>query len=265
VLEAATREGGSTRAPPPLGVGRLGTVTAMASRQEEKEQRRQERMALEQQEAAAAARKKRLGYVLGGLLGLAALAGVVFLIVSLSGGGNDDKAKTKTTPVAADLPKLPPQAESDWQKAAKAAGCELINPPYEGAGHAEKKFTPADFKTNPPTSGQHFPTWYDDGEYEPGTTPDLGQLVHTLEHGRINIQYKAGTPQATVDKLRSFFYEQNDGYHMLIYENTTNMKYAVAATAWTHLLGCTEYNDKVIDALRTFRARYIDKGPETVA
>jgi hypothetical protein len=43
------------------------------------------------------------------------------------------------------------------------------------------------------------------------------------------------------------------------------MKYAVAATAWGHLLGCNQMNDKVFDALRTFRERYIDKGPEAVA
>ena len=29
-------------------------------------------------------------------------------------------------------------------------------------------------------------------------------------------------------------------------------------------LSCPDMNDKVFDAIRTFRARYIDKGPETV-
>ena len=38
----------------------------------------------------------------------------------------------------------------------------------------------------------------------------------------------------------------------------------VAATAWTHSLTCPAMNDKVFDAIRTFRARYIDKGPENV-
>ena len=51
---------------------------------------------------------------------------------------------------------------------------------------------------------------------------------------------------------------------MLLYENTTDMPFAVAATAWTHPLGCPEMNDKVFDAIRTFRAQYIDKGPEKV-
>jgi hypothetical protein len=42
------------------------------------------------------------------------------------------------------------------------------------------------------------------------------------------------------------------------------MPYAVAATAWTHLIGCPRYNDKVIAALEQFRAKYIDQGPEVV-
>jgi hypothetical protein len=42
------------------------------------------------------------------------------------------------------------------------------------------------------------------------------------------------------------------------------MKPAVAATAWTHSLACPRMNDKVFDAIRTFRSRYTDKGPENV-
>ena len=55
-----------------------------------------------------------------------------------------------------------------------------------------------------------------------------------------------------------------DGYHLLVYENTTNMDAAVAATAWGHSLTCAEMNDKVFDAIRTFRNEYIDQGPEDV-
>ena len=51
---------------------------------------------------------------------------------------------------------------------------------------------------------------------------------------------------------------------MLLLENTTNMPSAVAATAWGHLLTCPTMNDKVFDAVRAFRASYINKGPEVV-
>jgi hypothetical protein len=161
--------------------------------------------------------------------------------------------------------KLPAQQVSDIKQAARAAGCTLANPAFEGADHEQKKFKPSDYKTNPPTSGNHTPDWYEDGVYGPGDTPNLGKTVHPLEHGRIEIQYKPGTPQATVDRLEALLQESEDGYHMLLFQNATGMKAQVAATAWTHSLTCPKMNDKVFDAIRTFRSRYIDKGPERVA
>ena len=140
----------------------------------------------------------------------------------------------------------------------------MLNAKYEGAQHENKDFKASDYKTNPPTSGNHFPEWYDDGVYAPGTTPKLGMLVHTLEHGRIDVQYKPGTSAQDVAKLEALLAEQNQGYHMFLFENTTNMNAAVAATAWTHSLTCPEFNDKIYDAIRAFRARFIDKGPEAV-
>jgi uncharacterized protein DUF3105 len=234
----------------------------VASRQEEKQRRREERLAREQAEAAAAARRKRLQLALGGVLALALIVGVVVLVSgALGGGGGGDDGKAATPAASV---KLPQQQTSDVDEAAKAAGCDLQHPPIEGRGHVDKDFKPSDYKTNPPTSGAHFPQWYDDGVYNPGDVPKLGMLVHTLEHGRIDVQYKPGTPDATVKGLEAFLAEQDDGYHMLLFQNTTGMKYAVAATAWGQLLGCPSMNDKVYDALRTFRERYIDKGPETV-
>ena len=234
----------------------------MASRQEQKEARRRERLEREAAEAGAATRRKRVTMVGGGLLGLVAVAAIVFALAGVIGGGDDETEAE--APRAAAAAKLPAQETSDLNEAVKAAGCDVENAKYEGADHEEKDFTAADYKTNPPTSGTHFPDWYQDGVYTPGTTPNLGMLVHTLEHGRINVQYAKGTSAADVAKLEALLAEQNDGYHMLLHENATDMPYVVAATAWTQRLGCKEMSDKVFDALRTFRARYVDKGPETV-
>ena len=229
----------------------------MASRQEEKEQRRIEREQAEAKERAAAARKKRLSMVLGALAGLAVIAVAVVLISGALGG--DDGGDGDGPKQASDAPDvtLPEPEITDVDEAAKAAGCKLEHPKYEGAGHETKDFTPADYESNPPTSGAHFPEWYDDGIYGPGETPELGKLVHTLEHGRINVQYKPGTPAEVTDKLEAFAAEKT-GYHILMYENTTKMDAQVAATAWTHSLTCPEYNDKVIDAMRSFYDSYVD-------
>jgi hypothetical protein len=234
----------------------------VASRQQEKERRRQERLERERAENAAAARRKRLQIVGGGVLAVAAVAAIVVAVVIGTGGSDSSAEQTASAPTAA--VKLPPQQTSDYIKAAKAAGCTLSKPPYEGAGHIDKTFTARDYKTNPPTSGPHTPTWYQDGVYDPGNAPNLGMQVHTLEHGRIDVQYKPGTPKKTIAQLEALLAEQDNGYHMLLYQNVTHMKAQVAATAWTHSLTCPRMNDKVFDAIRTFRARYIDKGPEKI-
>jgi Protein of unknown function (DUF3105) len=237
----------------------------VSHRQQEKQRRREERLAKEKAEKARAARRQRTQLAIGAVAGIAAIAVVVLLVSGglggASGEGGDDAG---AQPQAASNVTLPEQQIGDAQQAAEAAGCRLTHPEIEGATHESRQFSASDYKTNPPTSGNHFPEWYQDGVYEPGSVPELGKLVHTLEHGRINVQYRPGTPAETVDELEALLAEQSDGYHMLLYENTTGMDAAVAATTWGHSLTCPEMNDKVFDAIRTFRAEYIDQGPEDV-
>jgi hypothetical protein len=243
----------------------------MASRQEEKEARRQARLEQEAKEAKSRARNRRLQLVLGGVLVALIIAGVV---IGISASGGDDKKTADSTPTPSasstatpeDLPEvtLPAQATADEAEAADAAGCTTSHPADEGRGHEDREFTPADYDTNPPTSGTHFPEWAQDGIYPAGSTPALGMLVHTLEHGRINFQYRPGTSAENRAKLEKLFEEANEGYHTLLYENTTDMDAAVAATAWDWMLTCPDINDKTWDALRTFRDEHIDEAPERV-
>jgi Protein of unknown function (DUF3105) len=234
----------------------------MSSRQEEKERRRRERMEREQAEQSAAARRKRLQYVFGGLLSVLIVAAVAALALGAVGGGGGGNGEAQKPD--ANAAKIPAQTQTDLKKAAEAAGCKLVNAPIEGNTHETKNFKASDYKTNPPTSGNHNPVWYQDGIYAPGDVPRLGMIVHPLEHGRIELQYKPGTPQNTVDQLEALVGQQDNGYHMLMFENTTKMPYAVAAASWGHYVGCPAMNDKVFDALRTFHDQYIDKGPEVV-
>ena len=194
----------------------------MSSRQEQKEARRRERLERERKEKAAAARRKRLQLGGGVLLGAAAIAGVVVAIAVGFGGGDDSAPSGGSAEIdPAVAARIPEQQTTDVNAAAEAAGCTLRNAEFEGANHEEKEFRPADYQTNPPTSGNHTPDWYDDGIYAPDTTNELGMLVHTLEHGRVNIQYKPGTPAETVEELEALYAEMNEGYHLLVYENTT--------------------------------------------
>jgi hypothetical protein len=233
----------------------------MASRQQEKEARRKAREEQEAAERRAEARRKRLQYVLGGVLAVGIVAGIVVALVVGAGGGSDDGGSS--TQASTNGIKLPEAATSDFKEAVSAAGCTSKTYPDEGRAHENRTFTAKDYKTNPPTSGTHFPQWAQDGVYEPASTPPLGELVHTLEHGRIDVQYKPGTDPQLVKELEAFVAE-NGGYHMLLFQNPTRMTSQITATAWDQMLTCPKPNDKMWDALRTFRDRYLDKGPEQV-
>ncbi len=123
------------------------------------------------------------------------------------------------------------------------------------------------YDTNPPTSGNHNPTPAEDGVYNPGNTPEPENYVHSLEHGRIQFQYAKGSPQKTIDTLVALFNEPvngSPGYHAQVFENNTEMPAKVAAVAWGQLLTCDTLSDATIDAMRDFRDRYTDKGPEFI-
>jgi hypothetical protein len=203
----------------------------------------------------------RSRYALAGLLSVFAVLAIVAL--ASAAGGRDEPAAASLSP-ASSAAALPPQRTRNLTKAARLARCTVARRPNEGAEHVTRELTHADYGTNPPTSGPHSPEWAEDGIYRPGRTPDLGLLVHTLEHGRINVQYRPGTPRTTIRRLKAFYQESDRGHHMLVYENATGMPFAVAATAWDRVLGCPKMNDRVFDALRAFRVAYIDEGPEIV-
>ena len=119
----------------------------------------------------------------------------VVVITSGSGGGssNDAGSGSVSTTASAAI-KLPARKITNLDEAAKTAGCTLKSPPIEGRGHTTDKVT---YKTNPPTSGEHNPEPSQDGVYDPGNTPSPEHYVHSLEHGRVELQYKKGSPQRT--------------------------------------------------------------------
>jgi hypothetical protein len=235
----------------------------VSSRQEEKERRRREREEREAAEAGKVASRRRLQLVAGAVLGIVAVAAVIAAIVS-SGGGGGGKSGASAYGNAT----IPARKTTNFDDAVKASGCEFKTFTSEGRTHL-----PSDtainnaYKTNPPTSGNHRPTPAQDGVYAPGNSPDKENFVHTLEHGRIEWQYSPKASKTIQDQLSALFNENSkggSGYHQLLFENNTNMPYLVAGTAWTHLIGCKTVNDKTWDALRAFRDRFTDKGPELI-
>ena len=230
----------------------------MSSRKEEKELRREERLAAEKRAKAGEARRRRLRAA--GLAAIAAGVVVVAIFVVSRGGSGGGAGPSASSQNGA---KIPSASDRDLTSAAKAAGCVLLDPPDRGQNHVT---TPVKYISNPPTSGNHNPAPALDGIYSAGKEQSPEHYVHALEHGRVEFQYKPGTQKPFVAQLETLASEPLNGkaaYKILLFENNTNMPYQVAATAWNHLIGCNSIKKpQVFDALRDFRLKYVDKGPE---
>jgi hypothetical protein len=227
----------------------------MASRKEQKERLRQERMQREQEAAAAAARRRRMGYSVAGVLVAAVVVAVAAIALAGGGGTGSSSGKSDTGWPAGSIPK---RKETDLVAAAKAAGCVLQHPAMEGRTHVTGH---VNYKTAPPTSGPHNPVWAHDGAYR-SNPPGVEHLVHPLEHGRVIYWFKPDAPLRVIGDLKKLYDEDNKLVILTPYVRP--MPYQVAATAWTQLLGCPTYNDRVPDAMRAFRDQYRLKGPEYI-
>jgi hypothetical protein len=191
--------------------------------------------------------------VAGGVLAVAAIVAVVVAIAAGGGGsgssggfGFSKKAKDASTP--------PAQKINDLAQAAKAAGCKLDNPPIEGRTHVTGKVK---YHTNPPTSGNHYPIPQPDGVYT--QTPPLTHLVHTLEHGRVELEYSPSISRKRLSQLGGYFNEEPA--YMVLFPNGS-MPYQFAAVAWGHLAGCKRITDETFDVIRAFKRRYLGAAPE---
>jgi hypothetical protein len=233
----------------------------VSSRQEEKERRKQERLAKEQAAETADRRRRRLGMLVGGVLAAAAVAAIV---IAVSAGGGSDKPK----PSVSEGPKVPIPAQqvTDLDAAAKAAGCKLEHA-APGPNDRTHVNGTVNYPRYPPIFGPHDPTPASDGDYIGQGTIRAETLVHAMEHGRVIIWVKPTVPKRRISQLETLFAEPISGqpsrYKQILVEDA-KIPGPVAATAWGHAMNCTTFDDKTFDALRAFRARYVDKGPENV-
>jgi hypothetical protein len=219
----------------------------MASRQEEKEQRRREREAREA-EARKSAQRKRTLQIGGGAALVVAV--IVAIVVVATVGGSSSSGSTATA--------------ADVAAKAKIASCTFRSFPQFGREHTLSK---VHYKSNPPTSGPHYPVPASDGVYAPGNSPSPERSVHALEHGRVEFEYKPGTSSQDIQALVRLAQEPFNGtaaYHTLVFENNTSMPFAFAAVAWQHYIGCSNVSPASIQALRTFRQAFTDKAPEQI-
>jgi hypothetical protein len=228
----------------------------MASRKEQKEKLRKERIERERAAAAAAARRRRMGYIVAGALVTAVVVAVV--AIAFASGGSDSGG-SKSSAGSWPSGSIPKQKITDLTAAVKAAGCTYKNEKIEGRQHTGSPKQRVNYKTQPPTSGNHYQIPAHDDAYTQVPYP-YESLVHALEHGRVIYWFKPNAPASVRGALKKLYDEDNK--LVVLTPNTRPMPYQVAATAWGRLLGCPVYNDKVPDAFRAFRDAYRLKGPE---
>jgi hypothetical protein len=140
---------------------------------------------------------------------------------------------------------------TNLQQAAKQAGCKLeLHLEDEGHEHIPKGSPTPNYKTSPPTSGKHVEPPYQQADGAYSEEPEPINYVHSLEHGRLEIQYAPSLPEKEQLELKGL-YDTMYGASLLFPNKT--MPYQVAATTWTNLLGCPEYKGAItLDAIRAF-------------
>jgi hypothetical protein len=236
----------------------------MASRREQKEQLRKEREQRESASKAEQRRKQLIGYGVGGAIVVVA---VIVAVVLLGGGGAGSSASGDVLPDGGSYPE--PKDDVEVAAAAKAAGCERESFLAKSREHLADLSETVNYASKPPTSGPHYQEWAEDGAYE--DPPDVKELVHALEHGRIIVWFKKSLPPDQRAALKKYF--DDDSYQMLLTPDTTGMKYAVAASAWNRdpdpngtgqLLGCMKYSDEIFTAIESFKDENRSRGPEPV-
>jgi hypothetical protein len=232
----------------------------VAKRKEQKEALRREREERDRQAREQQRRKRLVGLGVAGALVSAAL--VVLMVLLLSG---DDGPSAKVLP---DGGEVPAAKITDLKRAADAAGCRLSSERARARDHSQDPDERIRYRTNPPTDGKHYQVPAEDRAYD--RAPPDSHLVHTLEHGRIVIWFKPTLPESARAALKGFYDE--DSYQIVLTPRR-NMPHDVAASAWGRdpeplgtglLLACRRYNEKVFDALRTFRDEHRSNGPEPV-
>jgi hypothetical protein len=248
----------------------------MASRKEEKEALRQRRLEKEAEQSSSDRKRLTIAYGVGAVAAL--IVAVVVIVVASSGGGgssgggeahiNLNASYGSTNGYQPDnrVGTPPPAVKvSDLKTAAKQAGCTLrLKLKDEGHEHIPPSAPTPNYKTNPPTSGAHVepPFQQADGAYS--EMPAEIDIVHSLEHGRMEIQYSPKLPEKAQLELKGLY---DTMYGATLLFPNDKMPYQVAATTWTNLLGCPTYKGAAtLDAIRAFgKATWGKYGGEPVA
>jgi uncharacterized protein DUF3105 len=213
----------------------------------------------------------------GGRKGAALLLALVAMLLPVTGcgGGGDDSGSdaahvNESSGSTHDLPldervgtPPPPVHDTDLPKIAREAGCFLF-PQLKEEGHRHLppgSPTPEFHGLAPtdgiPSSGDHVEPPYQQADGAYLVTPEPIDYLASLDRGRMTIQYAPDLAEKLQLEVKGLYDTMYGG--TLLYPNDV-MSYAVAATTWRALLGCTTWSDeKTLDAVRAFGKAYWGK------
>jgi hypothetical protein len=240
----------------------------MGKGERERDRLRQERIEAEERESRGGGNRMIVGYAIASTV---VIAVAVLIFVLVSGGGDDssgaggntddggahingDENYGNTNGISADERGgiIPAAAKTtNLKEAANKAGCELrLKLPDEGHTHLPRGSQPPDYKTSPPSSGNHVEPPYQQADGAYSEEPEQLDVVHSLEHGRMAIEYSSDLPEQAQLELKGLYDTMYGAALMFPYDE---MVYDVAAATWTNLLTCRTYKGQAtLDAIRAF-------------
>lgn len=175
-----------------------------------------------------------------GGVGAAIVVGIILLVTLLGGGGAN----------TAELNRL-----------ATAAGCSPIKKnSNEGSTHVNPPQS-VTYRTNPPTSGNHYPTTAETGIH---VSPVQNEIqVHNLEHGHILVQYQQSLDRTILDALYAAV--KTDPQWLLV-APSPSIPAQLTVSAWEHSQICNAPTtpEAVVAALNGFVDAHKDNGPESL-
>lgn len=140
---------------------------------------------------------------------------------------------------------------------AKEGGCEAMKTlSNEGSNHVTPPAT-VKYKTNPPTSGNHYPSTANTGILSPAPADE--NLVHNMEHGHVIFWYKPDLDASIITALQDIVKKDP---RRLILVPRSQMDAPLVFTSWQHSQSCPSPTSRTPEVAQKFADERKAKGPE---
>jgi hypothetical protein len=243
---------------------------AKGERNRSREEMRQKR--IDEEQAASKGNRNRLFLAYG--IGAAVVIAIIAVVAVMATGGGGDSGSPgiagkmdgggahinlnasfgSTNGVSPDERDgiVPAAAKTtELKQAVKDAGGKLeLHLRDEGHLHIPEGSEAPNYETVPPSSGNHVepPFQQADGAYM--EEPEEIDFVHSLEHGRMEIEYNPDLSDKAQLELKGLY---DTMYGAALMFPNDKMPYDVAAVTWTNIVTFPKYEGaKTLDAIRAF-------------